>query len=96
MDCGSNFTKRKGEIDRLTNMLRNHKIYLFQCLWVMVLLYPYKMNIFGDILESAFLSICVSVCLQTTHFCQRAGAGIRSHSVTALVFCSYLFFSVLK
>ena len=31
------------------------------------------------------LSICVSVCVQNTTFCQSAGGGIKSHSVTAQV-----------
>ena len=47
------------------------------------------------VLESACLAIRVSVCVQNT-FCQSAGRGIKSHSVTALVlswvysFCRYL------
>ena len=31
-------------------------------------------------------SICVSICVQNTSFCQSAGAGIISHLVTTLVF----------
>ena len=31
------------------------------------------------------LSVCVSVCVQNTSFCQSAGRGIKSHLVTALV-----------
>ena len=34
---------------------------------------------------SVCVSIGVSVCVQNTTFCQSAGGGIRSHSVTALV-----------
>ena len=48
--------------------------------------YPRKTNVFGGILESACLSVHVSVCVQNTSFCQRAGGGIKSHLVTALVF----------
>ena len=50
-----------------------------------VFLYPCKTNVFGTILESACLSILVSVCVQNTTFCQRAGRVIKSHSVTDLV-----------
>ena len=31
-------------------------------------------------------SVCMSVCAQNTTFCQSAGGGIESHSVTALGF----------
>ena len=48
-----------------------------------VYLYTSKTNVLGGILESAYLSVhvslCVSVCLQN------AGSGIKSHLVTALV-----------
>ena len=50
---------------------------------------PRKRNDSWDILESDCLSIhvsiCVSVCVQNYAFCQSAGRGIESHSVTALV-----------
>ena len=63
---------------------------------------PRKTNVFGGILESACLSVClsvhVSVCVQNTRFCQSAGGGIKSHLVTALVFLvlillQYIFFN---
>ena len=48
------------------------------------------MNVFRGILESAYLSVClcvhVYVCVQNTSVCQRAVVGIKSHSVTALVY----------
>ena len=49
------------------------------------------MNVFGVVLESAFLSVSVSVCpsvylyVQNTSFCQSTGRGIKLHLVTALV-----------
>ena len=52
------------------------------------------MNVLGDILESACLSVNLSVCLsvcscislcKNTSFCQSPGEGIKSHLVTALV-----------
>ena len=47
------------------------------------------MKIFRGKLESACLSIhvsvCQSVCVQNTSVCQSAGGGIKSHLVTALV-----------
>ena len=47
------------------------------------------MKVFRGKLESACLSIHVSVyqsiCVQNTSVCQRAGGGIKSHLVTALV-----------
>ena len=48
---------------------------------------PHKTNVFGDVLESACLSLRVSVCVQniTGSFCQSTGRGIKSHLVTALV-----------
>ena len=53
-------------------------------------LYPSKTNNFGGILESTCLyvcpCVCVSVCVQTTSFCQSTGGGISSHFVTALGF----------
>ena len=51
------------------------------------LLYSAKHKYFGGKLESARLSVFVSVCVVDTTFCQRAGGDIKSHSVTALVFC---------
>ena len=52
-------------------------------------LYPLKVNIFGGTLESACLSVCLSVrvsgCVRNISFCQSAGGGIKSHLVTALV-----------
>ena len=51
-------------------------------------------NVFGDILESACLSVhlcvrpcylCVQLCVQNSKICQRAGGGIKSHLLTALV-----------
>ena len=48
------------------------------------------MKVFRGKLESACLSInvsiCQSVCVQNTTVCQSAGRGIKSHLVTALVF----------
>ena len=46
---------------------------------------PRKMNVFGGILESACQTVGVSVYVPNTNFCQSAGGGIKSHSVTALV-----------
>ena len=47
------------------------------------------MDVFRGLLESACLpvsvSVCPSVCVQNTTFCQRADRGIKLHSVTALV-----------
>ena len=43
------------------------------------------MNPFGGILEAACLSVCLCVHLCTKYFCQNAGGGIKSHSVTVLV-----------
>ena len=48
------------------------------------------MNVFGGVLELAFLSIRFSVCLcvglcTNTSFFQSAGRGIKSLSVTALI-----------
>ena len=48
----------------------------------------YTPEYFLDILESAYLSAClfrVSICVQNTTFCESAGGGIKSHSVTAVV-----------
>ena len=42
---------------------------------------PSQNQFFRGILEPA----CLSVCVQNTTFCQSAGGGIKSHSVTALV-----------
>ena len=41
----------------------------------------------GSILESAYLSVCLSMCpsVQYTSFCHSAGGGIKSHLVTALL-----------
>ena len=52
------------------------------------LLYCGKMKVFRGKLESACLSIHVSVCqsVQNTSVCQSAGRGIKSHLVTALVY----------
>ena len=46
---------------------------------------PTKQMFSGDILKSACLSDHGSVCVQNTTFCQSAGWGIKSHSVTALI-----------
>ena len=43
------------------------------------------MNVFGCILESVCLSVCVSIYGQNTSFFQSAGGHIKSHLVTALV-----------
>ena len=47
------------------------------------------MNVFWGILESACLSVRprvhVSIGVQNATFCQSAGGGIKSHSVTVLV-----------
>ena len=54
------------------------------------LLYPGKMIVSRGKLESACLSVhvsvCQSICVQNTSVCQSAGGGIKSHLVTALVF----------
>ena len=34
-------------------------------------------------------SICVSICVRNTTFCQSAGRGIKSHLVTALVWLAF-------
>ena len=41
----------------------------------------------GSILESAYLSVCLSMCpsVQYTSFCHSAGGGIKSRLVTALL-----------
>ena len=48
------------------------------------------MKVFRGKLESACLSIhvsvCQSICVQNTSVCQSAGGGIKSHLMTALVF----------
>ena len=53
-----------------------------------------KMKVFRGKLESACLSIhvsvCQSVCVQNTSVCQSAGGGIKSHLVTALGFFFFL------
>ena len=47
------------------------------------------MKIFRGKLESACLSMCLSVCVQNTSVCQSASGGIKSHLVTALVFSEF-------
>ena len=47
------------------------------------------MKIFRGKLESACLSMCLSVCVQNTCVCQSASGGIKSHLVTALVFSKF-------
>ena len=64
------------------NKLRGLKQAISLLPW---LLYPRKTNVFKDILESACLSILVSIYVRNTTFCQSAGGGIESHSMTALV-----------
>ena len=53
------------------------------------LLYPGKMEVFRGKLESACLSIHLSVCVQNTSVCESAGRGIKSHLVTALVLFTF-------
>ena len=54
------------------------------------------MKIFRGKLESACLSMCLSVCVQNTSVCQSASGGIKSHLVTALVFSEFkIVFKVL-
>ena len=54
------------------------------------------MKVFRGELESACLSIHLSVCqsvyVQNTNICQRAGGGIKSHLVTALVCITFKFY----
>ena len=51
-------------------------------------IYPHKTNVFLGILESACLSVRVSICIQNITFCQSAGRCIKSHSVTSpVIFC---------
>ena len=38
---------------------------------------------FWGYIETDYLSVCVSVSVQNTTFCQSVGGGIESHSVTA-------------
>ena len=45
------------------------------------------MTVSGGILESACLSVSVSVDVQNTTFCQSPDEGIKSHSLKALVYC---------
>ena len=47
------------------------------------------MKIFRGKLESACLSMCLSVCVQNTSVCQSASGDIKSHLVTALVFSKF-------
>ena len=63
---------------------------------VCIIFIPPQNECFGAILETACLSVrvsvrlCVrvSVCVQNTTFCQSAGGDIKPPSVTALVFLS--------
>ena len=68
---------------------------LVSCTQTIPLSYPRKTNVFGDLLESACLSVhpcvCVSVCVQDSSFCQSAGRGIKSHLVTALLWFRIIF-----
>ena len=59
------------------------------------------MNVFGGtwnqpvcpfVCVSVSKSICMSVCVLNTRFCQVADGGIKSHIVTALVSTMFLFF----
>ena len=51
------------------------------------LLYPRKTDVFRGIWNQPVCSsICVSICVQNTTFCQSAGRGIKSHLVAAVVF----------
>ena len=55
-----------------------------------------KTSVFRGTLESACLSVCVSVHVQHTTFCQSAGGGIDSHSVTALVYIVLTLYQTTK
>ena len=54
---------------------------------------PRKTNVFGGMLESACLSVGMSLYVQNTNFCQSAGRVTKSHSVTALIFLVILLHS---
>ena len=47
------------------------------------------MKVFRGKLESACLSVCLSICVQNTSVCQSASGGIKSHLVRALVFSKF-------
>ena len=59
---------------------------------------PSKMKVFRGKLESACLSIhlsvCQSLCVQNTTVCQSAAGDIKSHLVTALVLIGYTLYFV--
>ena len=61
------------------------------------ILHPRKVNVYGVYWNQPICpSICVPVCIQNTSFCQSAGGGIKSHSVTALVNSNLLKFNLFK